>query len=90
MQELKNNYGLTSFIGGLFGVVSGFNVGIVPIVIFIITLAAGIHSLKEAKEDSSRAKFAVAGIILAISMVELYSLFDWRGIIGSLILPKYL
>jgi len=86
MQE--ENYGLTVFVGGLMQIVFGFSFGLIPLAIFIITVIAFVLSLKHDRYEPFRRRMSFIGIGIVITMVLLYFVFGWVGIIGTLVMPK--
>ena len=87
MQE--ENYGLTVFVGGLMQIVFGFSFGLIPLAIFVVSVIAFVLSLKYDKYEPFRRKMSFIGIGLVVIMVLLYFIFGWVGIIGTLVVPKY-
>jgi len=77
----KNNFGLTSLIGGILQVIFGFSLSFVGLAIFAIAVGAGVKSLSSEKDDNSRTKKAKVGIGLAVVMAVLWSL-GFSGIVG--------
>lgn len=87
MQE--ENYGLTVFVGGLMQIVFGFSFGLIPLAIFIVSVIAFVLSLKYDRYEPFRRNMGFIGIGIVIAMVLLYFIFGWVGIIGTLVMPKY-
>jgi len=87
MQE--ENYGLTVFVGGLMQIVFGFSFGLIPLAIFIVSVIAFVLSLKHDRYELFRRKMGFIGIGIVITMTLLYLIFGWVGIIGTLVMPKY-
>ena len=87
MQE--ENYGLTVFVGGLMQIVFGFSFGLIPLAIFIVAIIAFVLSLKYDRQEPFRKQMGFIGMGIIIVMGLLYFVFGWVGIIGSLVMPKY-
>lgn len=77
----KNNFGLTSLIGGILQVIFGFSLSFVGIALFAITFSAGIKSLSSEKINSSRIIYAKIGMVLSLLMIVLFFVFDFRGLL---------
>jgi len=84
-----NNYGLTSFVGGIMQIIFGFNFGLIPLAIFIVTVTSIVLCFIKEKNNRKRRVLNVFGIILLSSAIILYYFFGFYGIVGSWVLPKY-
>lgn len=81
----KNNYGLTSLVGGILQVLFGFSASFVGIAILAITCGAGIKSHISEKSESSRTTKAKVGMFLSALMVILYYTVGFAGVVMPII-----
>lgn len=83
------NYGLVVFVGGIIQLIFGFGFDLIPMTIFIVSIAAFVLTLKYDRNEIFRKRMGFIGLGILIVAVILYFWFGWTGFLGYFWLPLH-